>query len=70
MSSPIATTKERILDAAEALMLTKSFHSVALNEILSAVNVPKGRRLSPIRFFSHFLDDRSKHSERIQQVTP
>ena len=26
------TTKERILDAAESLMLEKSFHSVGLNE--------------------------------------
>src|SRR5689334_16510835 len=37
-----ATTKERILDAAEEIMLAKSFHSVGLNEILSAVKVPKG----------------------------
>ena len=36
------TTKERILDAAEALMIEKSFHSVGLNEILGAVKVPKG----------------------------
>ena len=36
------TTKERILDAAEGLMLVKSFHSVGLNEILTAVQVPKG----------------------------
>ena len=36
------TTKERILEAAEELMLTKSFHSVGLNEILAAVKVPKG----------------------------
>lgn len=42
MSTSTATTKERILDAAEELMLTKSFHSVGLNEILSAVKVPKG----------------------------
>src|SRR5688572_33477641 len=42
MSSATATTKERILDAAEALMVAKSFHSVGLNEILSAVKVPKG----------------------------
>lgn len=37
-----ATTKERILDAAESIMLEKSFHSVGLNEILKAVKVPKG----------------------------
>jgi TetR/AcrR family transcriptional repressor of nem operon len=42
MSTATATTKERILDAAEELMLAKSFHSVGLNEILTAVNVPKG----------------------------
>ena len=42
MSTATATTKERILDAAEELMLAKSFHSVGLNEILSAVKVPKG----------------------------
>lgn len=42
------TTKERILDAAEELMLEKSFHSVGLNEILKAVKVPKGS------FYHHF----------------
>jgi len=42
MSAIALTTKERILDAAEAIMLQKSFHSVGLNEILSAVQVPKG----------------------------
>ncbi len=42
MSDRPVTTKERILDAAEGLMLAKSFHSVGLNEILTAVQVPKG----------------------------
>jgi len=42
MSTTTATTKERILDAAEEIMLRKSFHSVGLNEILAAVKVPKG----------------------------
>jgi TetR/AcrR family transcriptional repressor of nem operon len=44
MSTAVSTptTKERILDAAEEIMLQKSFHSVGLNEILSAVKVPKG----------------------------
>lgn len=42
------TTKERILDAAEGLMLEKSFHSLGLAEILAAVNVPKGS------FYHHF----------------
>jgi len=35
-------TKERILDAAEELMLEKGFHSVGLKQILDAVHVPKG----------------------------
>jgi TetR/AcrR family transcriptional regulator, transcriptional repressor for nem operon len=42
------TTKERIIEAAEGLMLEKSFHSVGLNEILAAVEVPKGS------FYHHF----------------
>jgi len=42
MSTVTATTKERILAAAEDLMLAKSFHSVGLNEILTTVQVPKG----------------------------
>mgnify|MGYP003649426510 CR=1 FL=1 len=42
------STKERILEGAESLMLEKSFHSVGLNEILKAVNVPKGS------FYHHF----------------
>jgi len=41
-TSSTPTTKERILEAAEEIMLQKSFHSVGLNEILSAVKVPKG----------------------------
>src|SRR5258708_13949229 len=41
-ATPALTTKERILEAAEGIMLQKSFHSVGLNEILSAVKVPKG----------------------------
>lgn len=42
------TTKERILEAAEEILLTKSFHAVGLSEILTAVNVPKGS------FYHHF----------------
>jgi TetR/AcrR family transcriptional repressor of nem operon len=42
------TTKKRILAAAEEIMLTKSFHSVGLTEILAAVKVPKGS------FYHHF----------------
>jgi TetR/AcrR family transcriptional repressor of nem operon len=39
MSEP--HTKERILNVAEEIMWKRSFHSVGLNEILSAVGVPK-----------------------------
>ncbi len=46
-------TKERILNAAEALMLEKSFHSVGLNEILKAVQVPKGS-------FYHYFDSKEQ----------
>jgi len=35
-------TKERILDAAVAIVLEKGFSGVGINEILKAVNVPKG----------------------------
>lgn len=42
------TTRERIIEAAEELMLAKGFHSVGLNEILAAVRVPKGS------FYHHF----------------
>ena len=42
------STKQRILEAAEDIMLTKSFHSVGLAEILAAVKVPKGS------FYHHF----------------
>ena len=46
--TPKPTTKERILDAAQAIMLEKSFHSVGLNEILKAEGIPKGS------FYHHF----------------
>lgn len=36
------TTKERILGAAEEIMLERSFHSVGLKQILDAAKVPKG----------------------------
>lgn len=35
-------TKERILDAAVSIVLEKGFSGVGINEILKAVNVPKG----------------------------
>ncbi|MGZ0654991.1 TetR/AcrR family transcriptional regulator [Coraliomargarita sp. W4R53] len=40
MSEP--NTRERILNAGVEIMLERSFHSVGLNQLLSAVKVPKG----------------------------
>jgi TetR/AcrR family transcriptional regulator, transcriptional repressor for nem operon len=54
------TTKERILDAAEGLMLEKSFHSVGLTEILEAVKVPKGS------FYHHFKSKEQLGVELLQ----
>jgi TetR/AcrR family transcriptional repressor of nem operon len=48
-----ASTKTRILDAAEEIMLAKSFHSVGLNEILAAVKVPKGS-------FYHYFESKEQ----------
>src|SRR5882757_5238429 len=53
MSTAVATTKERILDAAEEIMLQKSFLSVVLNEILAAVKVPKGS-------FYHYFESKEQ----------
>ncbi|WP_052554492.1 TetR/AcrR family transcriptional regulator [Enhygromyxa salina] len=51
MSEP--ATKERILDAAEQIMLERSFGSVGLNQILTAVKVPKGS-------FYHYFDSKEQ----------
>jgi TetR/AcrR family transcriptional repressor of nem operon len=66
------TTKERILEAAEELMLTKSFHSVGLNEILSAVKVPKGsfyhyfnsKEQFGVELISHYV---TEHTTRLRK---
>ncbi|MDN7459800.1 TetR/AcrR family transcriptional regulator [Burkholderia gladioli] len=42
------TTRQTILDAAQAIMAGKGFSAVGLNEILSAADVPKGS------FYHHF----------------
>jgi len=54
-------TKERILDAAEELMWRKSFHSVGLNEILTAVGVPKGSFYHYFESKEHFGVELLKH---------
>lgn len=47
------TTKERILEAAEELMLQQSFHSVGLKQLLDVVKVPKGS-------FYHYFESKEK----------
>lgn len=47
------TTKERILEAAEEIMLEKSFYSVGLTQILDAVKVPKGS-------FYHYFESKEQ----------
>lgn len=73
MSTATATTKERILDAAEEIMLQKSFHSVGLNEILSAVKVPKGsfyhyfssKEQFGVELLRHYVSEASAHKRRL-----
>src|SRR5215212_10051940 len=73
MSVATATTKERILDAAEELMLAKSFHSVGLNEILSAVRVPKGsfyhyfssKEQFGVELLRHYVTDSTAFKRRL-----
>ena len=60
MSTATATTKERILEAAEEIMLQKSFHSVGLNEILTAVKVPKGS-------FYHYFESKEHFGVELLQ---
>lgn len=66
------TTKERILEAAEGIMLQKSFHSVGLTEILTSVKVPKGsfyhyfssKEQFGVELISHYV---SAHTERLEK---
>jgi len=72
MTTAAPTTKERILDAAEEIMLQKSFHSVGLNEILSAVKVPKGsfyhyfqsKEQFGVELLRHYVADASAYKRR------
>ena len=71
------TTKERILDAAEEIMLQKSFHSVGLNEILSAVKVPKGsfyhyfqsKEQFGVELLKHYVADASNYKRKALLTT-
>src|SRR5260370_27559509 len=77
MSTAAATTKERILEAAEEIMLQKSFHSVGLNEILSAVKVPKGsfyhyfqsKEQFGVELLKHYVADASVFKRRALLTT-
>lgn len=68
-----ASTKERILNAAEEIMLAKSFHSVGLNEILAAVKVPKGsfyhyfesKEQFGVELLRHYVQE---HSARLRRI--
>jgi TetR/AcrR family transcriptional regulator, transcriptional repressor for nem operon len=72
MAAPTITTKKRILEAAEEIMLQKSFHSVGLNEILSAVKVPKGsfyhyfqsKEQFGVELLKHYVADASAFKRR------
>ena len=62
------TTKERIIKAAEELMLENSFHSVGLKQILDAVKVPKGsfyyyfasKEQFGVEMLKHYMEETSE----------
>ena len=66
-------TKERIIEAAEELMLEKSFHSVGLTELLKAVKVPKGsfyhyfdsKEQFGVEMLKHYVADASAYKRRL-----
>ena len=67
------TTKDRILDAAEEIMLEKSFHSVGLKQILDAVKVPKGsfyhyfesKEQFGAEMLKHYMDEAGDNKRRM-----
>lgn len=73
MSNRPSTTKARILDAAEGLMLAKSFHSVGLSEILAAVQVPRGsfyyyfksKEQFGVEMLKHYVDSATAYKTRM-----
>jgi TetR/AcrR family transcriptional repressor of nem operon len=73
MARETRETKERILDAAEEIMLTKSFCSVGLNEILNSVNVPKGsfyhwfssKEQFGVELLRHYMNE---HTARLKRI--
>ena len=73
MNATAPTTKDRILEAAEELILTKSFHSVGLKEILDAVKVPKGsfyhyfssKEQFGVELLKHYVAEMSGYMRRV-----
>lgn len=67
------TTKDRILDAAEEIMLERSFHSVGLKQILDAVKVPKGsfyhyfesKEQFGAEMLKHYMDEAGEDKRRM-----
>lgn len=63
------TTRERILEAAEGLMLERSFQAVGLKQLLDAVKVPKGsfyhyfesKEQFGIEMMKHYMAEASAH---------
>jgi TetR/AcrR family transcriptional regulator, transcriptional repressor for nem operon len=56
-----AITKEKIFLAAEGIIIERSFHSVGLNEILRAANVPKGSFYYYFESKDHFGAEMLQH---------
>lgn len=67
------TTKDRILDAAEEIMLEKSFHSVGLKQILNVAKVPKGsfyhyfesKEQFGAEMLKHYMDQAGENKRRM-----
>ena len=67
------TTKDRILDAAEEIMLEKSFHSVGLKQILNVAKVPKGsfyhyfesKEQFGTEMLKHYMDQAGENKRRM-----
>ncbi len=67
------TTRERILMAAEKIMLENSFHSVGLKQILDTVKVPKGsfyhyfksKEQFGVEMLKQYMDDATLEKRRM-----
>ncbi len=67
------TTKDRILEAAEEIMLERSFHSVGLKQILNVAKVPKGsfyhyfesKEQFGAEMLKHYMDEAGENKRRM-----